>query len=69
MVTHLQLAAVHVVAPPAGFSLLAMGLAGVKALAFRLANLDAFYAMEAFVRNKREGIGFRQARHELRTKG
>lgn len=51
-----------------GFTFLAMGFTGKKALLFKLAYLDAFNAMEAFIRNQREGISFRSARHELACK-
>jgi Rha family phage regulatory protein len=48
-----------------GFTLLAMGFTGKKALAFKLAYIDAFNAMAAYVKNQREGICYRAAKFEL----
>ena len=42
-----------------GFTLLVMGFTGKRALAFKLAYLDAFDAMEAFIRNQAIGIRYR----------
>jgi len=41
-----------------GFTLLAMGFTGKKALTFKLAYIDAFNAMAAYIRNQREGLRF-----------
>jgi Rha family phage regulatory protein len=51
-----------------GFALLAMGFTGKKALGFKLAYIDAFNAMAAFIKNQREGLSYRRAGHELAAK-
>ena len=48
----------HYVMTRYGFTLLVMGFTGKKALAFKLAYLDAFDAMAAFIRNQTVGIRF-----------
>ena len=52
-----------------GFTLLAMGFTGKKALAFKLAYIDAFNAMAAYIKNQREGLQFQYFRKELEYKG
>ena len=52
-----------------GFTLLAMGFTGKKALAFKLAYIDAFNAMAAYIKNQREGLQFQFLRKELEYKG
>lgn len=51
-----------------GFTLLAMGFTGKKALAFKLAYIDAFNAMAASIKNQREGLQFDYLRKELEHK-
>lgn len=51
-----------------GFTLLAMGFTGKKALAFKLAYIDAFDAMAAYIKNQREGLQFDYLRKELEYK-
>lgn len=51
-----------------GFTLLAMGFTGKKALAFKLAYIDAFNAMAAYIKNQREGLQFDYLRKELEYK-
>lgn len=51
-----------------GFTLLAMGFTGKKALGFKLAYIDAFNAMAAFIKNQREGLSYRKVLHELACK-
>lgn len=48
-----------------GFTLLAMGFTGKKALAFKLAYIDAFNAMAAYLKNQREGLRYQCIRKEL----
>lgn len=51
-----------------GFTLLAMGFTGKEALNFKLAYIDAFDSMEAFVRNRQYGLRYQCARKELEMK-
>ena len=51
-----------------GFTLLAMSFTGVKALTFKLAYIDAFNAMAAFIKNQREGLSYQRAKFELEEK-
>ncbi len=51
-----------------GFSLLAMGFTGKKAFEFKLAYLDAFNAMAAFIKNQREGLQYQYLAKELEYK-
>ena len=51
-----------------GFVLLAMGFTGKKALAFKLAYIKAFNAMDAFIKNQREGLQFQYFRKEVELK-
>jgi Rha family phage regulatory protein len=51
-----------------GFALLAMGFTGRRALAFKLAYIDAFNAMAAFIKNQRDGLRFRCMELELEDK-
>lgn len=51
-----------------GFSLLAMGFTGKKALQFKLAYIEAFNAMDAYIKNQREGITYRCIAKELECK-
>lgn len=51
-----------------GFMLLAMGFTGKKALEFKLAYIDAFNAMAAYIKNQREGLQFDYLRKELEYK-
>ncbi len=51
-----------------GFTLLAMGFTGKKAFAFKLAYIDAFNAMAAYIKNQREGLQFNYLRKELEYK-
>jgi Rha family phage regulatory protein len=48
-----------------GFTLLAMGFSGKKALAFKLAYIDAFNAMAAYIKNQREGLRYQCMEKEL----
>lgn len=47
------------------FSLLAMGFTGKKALMFKLAFIQAFNAMAAYIKNQREGLRYRCMEKEL----
>jgi len=51
-----------------GFTLLAMGFTGRKALEFKLAYIDAFNAMAAYIKNQKEGLQFDYLRKELEYK-
>ena len=51
-----------------GFALLAMGFTGKKALMFKLSYIKAFNAMEAFIKNQREGLQYQYFRKELEFK-
>lgn len=51
-----------------GFTLLAMGFTGKKALEFKLAYIDAFNAMATYIKNQREGLQFDYLRKELEFK-
>lgn len=51
-----------------GFTLLAMGFKGKKALAFKVAYINAFNAMAAYIKNQREGLQFDYLRKELEYK-
>ncbi|MFM0503982.1 Rha family transcriptional regulator [Paraburkholderia caffeinilytica] len=51
-----------------GFTLLAMGFTGKRALGFKLAYIDAFNAMAAYIKNQREGLQFDYLRKELEYK-
>ena len=51
-----------------GFTLLAMGFTGKKALAFKVAYINAFNAMAAYIKNQREGLQFDYLRKELEYK-
>lgn len=48
-----------------GFTLLAMGFTGKKALGFKMAYIQAFDDMAAFIKNQREGLRYRCLRKEL----
>lgn len=48
-----------------GFTLLAMGFTGKKAVAFKLAYINAFNGMAAYIKNQREGLRYRCALKEL----
>lgn len=52
-----------------GFTLLAMGFTGRKALAFKVAYIAAFNAMAAYIKNQREGLQYQFLRKELEYKG
>ena len=52
----------------AGFTLLAMGFTGKKALAFKVAYIEAFEAMDAYIKNQREGLQFKYLEKELEYK-
>lgn len=58
----------HYIVSRDGFTLLAMGFTGKKALAFKLAYIKAFNAMAAYIKNQREGIQFQFLRKELEYK-
>lgn len=51
-----------------GFTLLVMGFTGKKALMFKLAYIDAFNAMAAYIKNQREGLQYQFLRKELEYK-
>lgn len=51
-----------------GFTLLAMGFTGKKALSFKLSYIDAFNAMAAYIKNQREGLQYRCMEKELECK-
>jgi len=51
-----------------GFTLLAMGFTGKKALQFKLAYIDAFNAMAAYIKNQRDGLRYRCMEKELECK-
>lgn len=51
-----------------GFALLVMGFTGRKALAFKLAYIDAFNAMAKYIKNQRDGLRFRCMELELEDK-
>jgi Rha family phage regulatory protein len=51
-----------------GFTLLAMSFTGGKALAFKVAYINAFNAMAAYIKNQREGLQFDYLRKELEFK-
>jgi len=51
-----------------GFTLLAMGFTGKKALAFKIAYINAFNAMAAYIKNQRDGIRYRCMEKELEMK-
>ena len=51
-----------------GFTLMAMGFTGKRALSFKLAYIAAFNAMAAHIKNQREGLTWRRAAHELACK-
>jgi Rha family phage regulatory protein len=48
-----------------GFALLAMGFTGKKSLHFKLAYIDAFNAMAAYIKNQRDGLRYRCMEKEL----
>lgn len=52
-----------------GFSLLAMGFGGKKAMFFKIAYIGAFNAMATFIANRRDGLQFRYFEAELEFKG
>jgi Rha family phage regulatory protein len=49
-----------------GFVLLVMGFTGRRALAYKLAYIDAFNAMAAYIKNQREGLQYRFLETELK---
>jgi len=51
-----------------GFTLLGMGFTGKRALAFKLAYIDAFNAMAGYIKNQRDGLRFRCMELELEDK-
>lgn len=51
-----------------GFALLAMGFTGKKALSFKVAYIHAFNAMQAYIKNQREGLQYRCIAKELECK-
>lgn len=51
-----------------GFTWLAMRFRGAKALAFQVAYTDAFNAMQAYIKNQREGLQYRCIEKELECK-
>lgn len=51
-----------------GFTLLAMGFTGKKALTFKLAYIDAFNAMAVYIRNQRDGLRYRCMEKEMECK-
>ena len=51
-----------------GFTLLAMGFTGIKALGFKLAYIDAFNSMAAYIKNQRDGLSYRCMEKELECK-
>lgn len=51
-----------------GFTLLVMGFTGRRALAFKLAYIDAFNAMAKYIKNQRDGLRFRCMELELEDK-
>ena len=52
-----------------GFTLLAMGFTGKKALGFKVAYIKAFNAMAAYIKNQREGLQYQFLAKELEFKG
>lgn len=48
-----------------GFTLLVMGFTGDKALQFKAAYISAFNAMEAYIKNQREGLRYQCLMKEL----
>lgn len=48
-----------------GFTWLAMRFRGAKALAFQVAYTDAFNAMAAYIKNKREGLQYQLLQKEI----
>jgi Rha family phage regulatory protein len=48
-----------------GFTLLAMGFTGKRALEFKLAYLDAFNAMAKYIKNQRDGLRYQCMEKEL----
>ena len=51
-----------------GFTLLAMGFTGAKALMFKLAYIRAFNDMAAYIKNQRDGLSYRCMQKELECK-
>ena len=51
-----------------GFTLLVMSFMGRRALAFKLACIDAFNAMAKYIKNQRDGLRFRCMELELEDK-
>lgn len=51
-----------------GFTLLAMGFTGKRALMFKLAYIKAFNAMETYIKNQRDGLRYRCMEKELECK-
>ena len=51
-----------------GFTLLAMGFTGKKALQFKVGYIAAFNAMAAFIKNQRDGLRYRCMEKELECK-
>jgi Rha family phage regulatory protein len=51
-----------------GFTLLAMGFTGKKALAFKVAYIGAFNAMATYIQNQRDGLRYRCMEKELECK-
>jgi Rha family phage regulatory protein len=51
-----------------GFTLLAMGFTGKKALEFKVAYIRAFNEMAAYIRNQRDGLSYRCMEKELECK-
>lgn len=52
-----------------GFALLAMGFTGKKALAFKVAYIEAFNEMASYIKNQREGLTYRLFALQLEHKG
>lgn len=48
-----------------GFVFLVMGFTGKKSAQFKEAYIGAFNAMAALIKNQREGLAYRRAKHEL----
>ncbi|MRW82940.1 hypothetical protein GJ698_02395 [Pseudoduganella sp. FT26W] len=51
-----------------GFTLLAMGFTGKRALGFKIAYIKAFNAMAAYIKNQRDGLRYRCMELELEDK-
>ena len=51
-----------------GYQFLVGKMTGKKAVQHQIAFIEAFAAMEAFLKNQREGLSYRCAKHELECK-